>query len=205
MSGGAETGLARRMLVAPEEMEERVLRFIASLLLLGGLGCQTIQTMLPQDTAPDPTNLPGGDGPLRETCLDLAETAAMQIPIQYRDQLRQSVALVAYQECIEVMVVMVSVAMVAGDTTREGVETVEARIAGAESQYLADTCDDHYRAYRFLTNPNGGFKAELVDSSVAEYDGWMDRCYRVLRPLSIAEGARRAPPPESPGGPRTHR
>ena len=183
-------------------MEERILRFIASLLLLGGLGCQTIQTMLPQDTAPDPTNLPGGDGPLRDTCRELAETAAMQVPIQYRDQLRQSVALVAYQECIEVMVVMVSVAMVAGDTTQEGVETVEARIAGAESQYLADTCDDHYRAYRFLRNPNGGFRPELVDSSVAEYDGWMDRCYRVLRPLSIAAGALRAPPPEFPGGPQ---
>ena len=193
------------MLATCNEMEERILRFIASLLLIGGLGCQTIQTMLPQDTAPDPTNLPGGDGPLRETCLELAKTAAMQIPIQYRDQLRQSVALVAYEECIEVMVVMVSVAMVAGDTTREGVETVEARIAGAESQFLADTCDDHYRAYRFLRNPNGGFRAELVDSSVAEYDGWMDRCYRVLQPLSIAESTLRAPPPEFPGGPQASR
>ena len=63
-------------------------------------------------------------------------------PIQYRNQLGQSVALVAYQECIEVLVVMVSVAMVAGDTTQDGVDTVRAQLAGADSQYLADTCDE---------------------------------------------------------------
>jgi hypothetical protein len=174
------------MLAGPLWKEKRTLRLTLSLLLLIGPGCQTLQTMLPQDTAPDPTSLPGGDGPLRDTCMMLANTAAQQIPIQYRDQLRQSVALVAYQECIEVMVVMVSVAMVAGDTTQDGVDTVRAELAGADSQYLADACDDQYRAYRFLRNPEGGYRAELVDTSVAEYDGWMDRCYRVLRPLSVA-------------------
>ena len=169
-------------------MEERILRLIASLLLLGGLGCQTLQTMLPQDTAPDPTNLPGGDGPLTDTCLMLADTAAQQIPIQYRDQLGQSVALVAYQECIEVLVVMVSVAMVAGDTTQDGVDTVRAQLAGAESQVLADTCDDHFRSWRFLRNPEIGYLIALEGASASsQYDGWMDRCYRVLRPLSAAQ------------------
>ena len=176
------------MLVASLRMEERILRLIAFLLLLGGCGCQTIQTMLPQETAPDPTNLPGGDGPLRETCLMLADTATQQIPIQYRNQLGQSVALVAYQECIEVLVVMVSVAMVAGDTTQDGVDTVRAQLAGADSQYLADTCDDHFRAWRFLRNPDRGYEAALQGANTsAQYDGWMDNCYRVLRPLSAAE------------------
>ena len=176
------------MLVASLRMEERILRLIAFLLLLGGCGCQTIQTMLPQETAPDPTNLPGGDGPLRETCLMLADTATQQIPIQYRNQLGQSVALVAYQECIEVLVVMVSVAMVAGDTTQDGVDTVRAQLAGADSQYLADTCDDHFRAWRFLRNPDRGYEAALRGANTsAQYDGWMDNCYRVLRPLSAAE------------------
>ena len=118
----------------------------------------------------------------------LAETAAQQIPIQYRDQLGQSVALVAYQECIEIMVVMVSVAMVAGDTTQDGVHAVRAQLAGADSQALADTCDDHYRAWRFLRNPERGYENALQGSSAtAQYELWMDNCYRVLRPLSIAE------------------
>ncbi len=169
-------------------MEERILRLIASLLLLAGLGCTTIQTMLPQQTASDPTDLPGGELPLRATCTMLAATAAQQIPIQYRDQLSQSVALVAFQECIEVMVVMVSVAMVAGDTTQDGVDTVRAQLAGAESQYLADTCDDHFRAWRFLRNPDRGYENALEGASASsQYDGWMDRCYRVLRPLSAAQ------------------
>lgn len=163
-----------------------VVRVLALAVLAAGAGCATIQTMMPRETVLDPTDLPGGGRPLRDTCTMLAETAARQIPIQYRDQLRHSVALVAYQECIEVMVVMVSVAMVAGDTTQDGVDTVRDQLAGAESQYLVDTCDDQYRAYRFLRNPEGGYRAELVDTSVAEYDGWMDRCYRVLRPLSVA-------------------
>ncbi|MXW70730.1 MAG: hypothetical protein F4Z74_04660 [Acidobacteria bacterium] len=167
-------------------MEGRILRLIFALLLLAGSGCTTIQTLLPQDTAPDPTNLPGGDGPLRATCQELGETAVQQVPIQYRDRLGQSVALVAYQECIEVLVVMVSVAMVAGDTTQDGVDAVRAQLAGADSQYLADTCDDHFRSWRFLRNPEIGYLNALEGASAGnQYDGWMDRCYRVVRPLSV--------------------
>lgn len=142
--------------------------------------------MVPQETAPDPTDLPGGDLPLRATCTRLAETAAQQIPIQYRNQLSQSVATVAYQECVEVMVVMVSVAMVAGDTTQDGVDVVRARLAGADAQQLADTCDEHFRAWRFLRDPERGYERALEGAGVSsQYDGWMDRCYRVLRPLSV--------------------
>lgn len=168
-------------------MEERILRLAPSLLLLAGLGCTTIQTMLPQDSAPHPMDLPGGELPLRATCTVLATTAGQQIPIQYRDQLRHSVERVAYQECIQVLVVMVSVAMVEGDTTQDGVDVVRARLAGAESQYLADTCDEHYRAFNFLLNPERGYENALDGAGMsARYDDWMDRCYRVVRPLSVA-------------------
>ena len=120
----------------------------------------------------------------------LAETEAQQIPIQYRDQLSQSVALTAYQKCIEVMVVMVSVAMIAGDTTQDGLDVVRAQLTGAESQHLADTCDDHFQAWRFLLNPERGYENSLAGAGAgAHYDGWMELCYRVLRPLSIARDA----------------
>lgn len=168
-------------------MEGRILRLTFSLFLLGGLGCATIQTMIPQESATHPTDLPGGELPLRATCTVLAATAGQQIPIQYRDQLRQSVELVAYQECMQVLVVMVSVAMVGGDTTQEGVDRVRARLAGAESQYLADTCDEHFRAFSFLLNPERGYENALDGAGAsARYDEWMDRCYRVVRPLSVA-------------------
>ena len=173
-------------------MEGQILRLTLSLLLLVGLGCTTIQTMLPQDNAPHPTDLPGGELPLRPTCTMLAVTAAQQIPIQYRDQLRPSVELVAYQECMQVLVVMVSVAMVAGDTTQDGVESVQAQLAGAESQYLADTCDEHFRAFRFLLNPERGYENAFDGAGAsAQYDEWMDRCYRVVRPLSAAPTRKR--------------
>ena len=175
------------MRVAPLRMEERILRLTLSLLLLGGLACTTIQTMLPQDNTPHPTDLPGGELPLRATCTVLATTAGQQIPIQFRDQLRQSVELVAYQECMQVLVVMVSVAMVDGDDTQDGVDIVRARLAGAESQYLADTCDEHFRAFRFLLNPERGYENALDGAGASgQYDEWMDRCYRVVRPLSAA-------------------
>ena len=168
-------------------MEGRILRLTFSLLLLGGLGCATIQTMIPRESANHPTDLPGGELPLRATCTVLATTAGQQIPIQYRDRLRQSVETIAYQECIQVLVVMVSVAMVEGDTTQDGVDTVRARLAGAESQYLADTCDEHFRAFSFLLNPERGYENALDGAGAsARYDEWMDRCYRVVRPLSVA-------------------
>ena len=167
-------------------MEGRLLRFTLFLLLLAGLGCATIQTMLPEDSVPHPTNLPGGELPLRATCTVLATTAGQQVPIQYRDQLRQSVELVAYQECMQVLVVMVSVAMVEGDTTQDGVDVVRARTAGADAQYLTDSCDEHFRAFNFLLNPERGYENALDGAGMsARYDEWMDRCYRVLRPLSI--------------------
>ena len=162
------------------------LRLFAFLLVAAGSGCATLQTMIPQGTSVDAAVLPGGDGPLRSECRMLADTASRQIPIQFRDQLGASVATIAFDECMGVLLVMVSVAMDSGDTTGEGVDAVRAQIAGAESQYLADACDEHYRAYRFLRDPNGGYQAALDDATTAEYDGWMDRCYRVLRPLSIA-------------------
>lgn len=162
-------------------------RLTFSLFLLAGFGCTTIQTMLPQDDTPHPADLPGGELPLRATCTVLATTAGQQIPIQYRDQLRHSVERVAYQECIQVLVVMVSVAMVDGDTTQEGVARVRAQLAGAESQYLADTCDEHFRAFRFLLNPERGYENALDGiGAETQYDDWMDRCYRVVRPLSVA-------------------
>ena len=162
------------------------LRLFASLLFAAGFGCATLQTMIPQETSADAAVLPGGDGPLRSECRMLADTASRQIPIQFRDQLGPSVATIAFDECMGVLLVMVSVAMDSGDTTGEGVQAVRVQIAGAESQYLADTCDEHYRAYRFLRDPHGGYQAALDDATTAEYDGWMDRCYRVLRPLSLA-------------------
>ncbi len=142
--------------------------------------------MSPADDTPHPTDLPGGELPLRATCTVLAQTAAQQIPIQFRDQLRQSVELVAYQECMQVLVVMVSVAMNDGDDTQDGVDVVRARLAGAESQYLADTCDDHFRAFRFLLDPERGYENALAGAQESQYDEWMDRCYRVVRPLSVA-------------------
>ena len=171
-------------------MEGRILRLTFALFLLAGSGCTTIQTMLPQDGAPHPTNLPGGELPLRATCTVLASTAGQQIPIQYRDQLRQSVELVAYQECMQVLVVLVSVAMVEGDTTQDGVDRIRGRLAGADSQDLADTCDEHYRAFSFLLNPERGYENALDGAGMsARYDEWMDRCYRVARPLSVAGDA----------------
>ena len=168
-------------------MEGRILRLTFALFLLAGSGCTTIQTMLPQDATAHPTDLPGGELPLRATCTVLANTAGQQIPIQYRDQLRQSVELVAYQECMQVMVVLVSVAMVEGDTTQDGVDRVRGRLAGAESQYLADTCDEHFRAFNFMLNPERGYENALDGAGMsARYDEWMDRCYRVVRPLSVA-------------------
>lgn len=142
--------------------------------------------MLPQQISIDAAGLAGGDGPLRSECRILSANAARQIPIQFRDQLGPSVATVVFGECLEVLTVMVSVIMGAGDTTEDGVELLRVQLAGAESQYLADTCDDHYRAYRFLRDPESGYRATLDDASTAEYDGWMDRCYRVLRPMSAA-------------------
>ena len=163
------------------------LRLIALLLCAGGLGCQT---MMPQAAVFDPTELPGGDGPLRATCTMLAGAAGQQIPIQFREQLRSAVEVTAYEECIEVMVVMVSVAMVSGDTTLEGVATVRENVADADSQYLADTCDDHFRTWRFLRNPERGYTGAVAGASVdPRYDGWMDRCYRILRPLSASPGS----------------
>ena len=168
-------------------MEGRNLRLTFALFLLAGFGCATIQTMIPDDSVPHPTDLPGGEVPLRATCTVLANTAGQQIPIQYRDRLRQSVELVAYQECMQVLVVLVSVAMVDGDTTQDGVDRVRGRLAGAESQYLADTCDEHYRAFSFLLNPERGYENALDGAGMsARYDEWMDRCYRVVRPLSVA-------------------
>ena len=175
------------MLAAPLRKEKRILRLTLSLFLSAGLGCTTIQTMLPHDQQAHPTDLPGGELPLRATCTVLANTAGQQIPIQYRDQLRQSVELVAYQECMQVLVVLVSVAMMDGDTTQDGVDRVRGRLAGTESQYLADTCDEHYRAFSFLLNPERGYENALDGAGMsARYDEWMDRCYRVARPLSVA-------------------
>ena len=170
-----------------ETVEGRILRLAVALCLLAGLGCTTIQTMLPQDSTPHPTDLPGGELPLRATCTVLAATAGQQIPIQYRDQLRQSVELAAYEECMQVMVVLVSVAMVEGDTTQDGVDRIRGRLDGADSQYLADTCDEHYRAFSFMLNPERGYENALDGAGMsARYDEWMDRCYRVVRPLSVA-------------------
>ena len=130
--------------------------------------------------------LPGGSSPVHRLCQGHAEAAARHLPIQVRDSLSLSVSATAAEECVEVLAVLVSVAMETGDTTEEGLATVEEALSGAENQLLSDTCDEHYRAWQLLRTyrSRSGPPPEGTDLETRQYDGWMDRCFRVVLPIS---------------------
>lgn len=159
---------------------------ISSTVLL--IGCAT-QNVLSEPPRAEMQALPGGDLPLRQVCRGEASLAAQQIPIQFRDQLAQSVTVAAFGDCLNVLSVLVSVAMQAGDTTEDGLNRVFDEVGSAEAQVLVDSCDDHYRAYRLLRSEGDPMRilsgsAGAGETGTFEYDEWMDRCFRVLRPLS---------------------
>lgn len=162
------------------------MRFVAALLLAAGFGCAA-RPMNPEEARAELARLPGGNLPVQQVCRAHSRTASQRIPIQFRDELGEAAVATALAECTEVLTVFVSVAMVAGDTTEAGLQVVRERITGAGSQELVDRCDEHYRAWQILASRDARFRITPSQGSVAEtrlYDGWMDRCFRVLRPLS---------------------
>ena len=143
--------------------------------------------MRPEQARVELNALPGGDGPVRFVCRAHSGMTVRQLPIQLRDELAPTVTDTAFTECMDVLTVLVSVAMVEGDTTEEGLGTILDRVAGAESQDLVDACDEHYRAWRLLLNRDDPLRVTPRtggEFETRQYEGWMDRCFRVLRPVS---------------------
>ena len=116
---------------------------------------------------------------------------ARQLPIRLRDEPAPTVTDTAFTECMDVLTVPVSVAMVEGDTTEDGPGTILDRVAGAESQDPVDAGDEHYRAWRLLLNRDDPLRVTPRtggEFETRQYEGRMDRCFRVLRPVSPVAG-----------------
>ena len=149
-------------------------------------GCVSAAKMPADKARSELMQLPGGDAPVHRLCQSHSEVAARQLPIQVRDSLSHAVASAAASDCVEVLAVLISVAVDADDTTREGLATVEDAIAGGNQQLLTDTCDEHYQAWQLLRTYRDGSAPpqEGTELEAKQYDGWMERCFRVLLPIS---------------------
>ncbi len=157
---------------------------LASVLLAG---CVTSMSMSPDQARAELQRLPGGDRPVRELCIEQAANAVRRLPIQVRASYRDVVTRSAGQDCVEVVTVLVSVAMEEGEATEAGLVRVREFLAGADAQFLSDTCDEHYRAWQLLRSYTGLAQPPNRGSALEsqQYDGWMDRCFRVVRPLAL--------------------
>ncbi len=158
----------------------------AGALLLGlGAGCASGGAgITPEQAQAELMALPGGTMPVELHCREQADFGVRQLPIQLRNELASSTAASAYAACMEVLTVFVSVAMVQGDSTADGLAGVREMLEGLDSQALVDSCDVHHRSWRLLQT--GGESAWAASgnetpSQAAQYEGWIDRCFAVLR------------------------
>lgn len=143
--------------------------------------------------------LPGGMEPVNSYCEEQAEFSVRQLPIQLRAELAQETAGATFAACVEVLTVLVSVAMREGDSTEDGLAALRGELGAQDVQILVDACDIHYRSWRLLQGERRPLFAPARDSMLetARYEGWVDRCFSVLR-LLVNEPPS-APDPGSPG------
>ena len=165
------------------------MKYLLPLSLIPGLGCANFAMRVEHTTA-ELDRLPGRSAPVRAACRDQSEGAVGRLPIQLRSEAGPRAAETAFEDCMDVLSVFVSVAMESGDTTDDGLGTVRNRLGGLDSESLTDTCDEHYPAWQALWIQGGRFRSldanDVDDESLARYDFWMRRCRQVLRPVAAA-------------------
>ena len=164
------------------------MKYSLALALILGWGC-TQHAMAPGYTIRELNRLPGNSDPVRATCRDHSGRAPSLLPVQLRSEAGPRAVEAAFVDCMDVLTVLISVAMEGGDRTEDGLKAVRDRLAERDSQSLADTCDEHYPAWRALwvREVVGPLVARgTYDETPTRYDFWMYRCRRVLRPFSKA-------------------
>ena len=165
------------------------MKYLLPLSLIPGLGCANFAMRVEHTTA-ELDRLPGRSAPVRAACRDQSEGAVGRLPIQLRSEAGPRAAETAFEDCMDVLSVFVSVEMESGDTTDDGLGTVRNRLGGLDSESLTDTCDEHYPAWQALWIQGGRFRSldanDVDDESRARYDFWMRRCRQVLRPVAAA-------------------
>ena len=167
------------------------MKYLLPLSLILGSGCANA-AMRAEHTTAELDRLPGRSGPVRTACRDQSEGAAGRLPLQLRAEAGPRATEAAFVDCMDVLSVFVSVAMVSGDTTDDGLGAVRTRLAGLDSESLTDTCDEHYPAWLALWVQEGRFRgldtSVVDDETLARYDFWIQRCRRVLRPVAEEAG-----------------
>ena len=150
-----------------------------------GAGCSaTVPVMAPERALDTLMALPGGTAPVQAHCREQADFAVRQLPIQRRQELAQEISGATLAACVEVLTVFVSVTMEPGDSTEDAFAAVEEQMLGQDAQAIVDSCDTHYRSWRLLQGE--GPQAARRDGPLegARYEGWVDRCFAVLRLVS---------------------
>ena len=165
------------------------MKYLLPPLLILGLGCANYAMRTGHTTA-ELDLLPGDSDPVRVACREHSEGAPDRLPIQVRPERGPRAAEAAFADCMDVLTVFVSVAMDSEDTTEDGLGAVRNRLAGLDSEAVADTCDEHYPAWQILwVQEASGRRLDTEgasDDTQARYSFWMQRCRRVLRPVAAA-------------------
>ena len=163
-----------------------------ALLFAVAAGCTVnAPVMEPQRALDTLMALPGGTAPVEAHCHDQADFAVRQLPIQRREELAAETAGATRAACVEVLTVFVSVTMLPGDSTDDAFAAVQEQIIGQDVQTLVDSCDIHYQSWRLLQGESPQAVRRDSPLEAVRYDGWVDRCFAVLRLLA----ARPPPPP----------
>ena len=164
------------------------MKYLSLLLLTVTLGCANF-LIQPERAASELDRLPGGSEPVRLACRAQADAAPLRLPLQIRAKKADDATENAFVDCMDVMAVLVSVAMSEGDTTTDGLNSVEGWVAGLHSQGLTDTCEEHYAGWRSLWVGESTMRrldvAHGLEETPTPHDRWMERCHRVLRPMAV--------------------
>ncbi len=168
-------------------------RASGSALLILVAGCAANAPVMEPELALDTLMaLPGGTAPVEAHCREQADFAVRQLPIQRRQELAAETSGATRAACVEVLTVFVSVTMLPGDSTDDAFAAVREQMLGQDAQTLVDSCDIHYRSWRLLQGENPQTSRSNSPLEGARYEGWVDRCFAVLRLLATR-------PPPSPG------